>query len=289
MHFFELLHSIQNMFEYKCDDVSCETFRSNFLEEYASLDVFATAKMIDDKLWCLPCSISGKVDYNGVGDTVIITAPNYSSTDKIGTIPLLINNSSFTPDYEIFQFAECLTNTVVSENSQLMYSRLFPCPIAKDNVDLIQYETVIRKMLNGDYAPVLSKTKEWIESENKTDMVNFTDNNKVDKIQYLNQHYETLYKRFYNIFGQSIQNTGKLAQSLQDEIHSHDWISFIYPLDKLKQRKKFVNEINKIYGLNMTVEFSEPWRKKYENMLKEADINEIKNEQINQSKTEDSK
>ena len=51
-------------------------------------------------------------------------------------------------------------------------------------------------------------------------------------------------------------------------------VSWIIPNDRLKQRKKFVETYNKVFGHNATVKYSEAWLNAYNKYMKEVQPNE---------------
>ena len=56
----------------------------------------------------------------------------------------------------------------------------------------------------------------------------------------------------------------------EGEIHSDINVSWIIPQDRLKQRQKFVDTYNKVFGHNATVRFSDAWEKAYQKYMEEG-------------------
>lgn len=273
----EILSNIINMFEYKGLPDSCKT---NFLELYAIEGSIATVVEVKGNLFSSRCTTSGNIDYYGIGNRVIITAPGLSLNKKITEVPILWNNSLHLPEMDLLDYTKQLVDIDVSEGFQVLYSRLYPVPVADDNTQLEQYKSFINNLVKGNYAPIISK-RTWADYEENTQLrtLNLTDNTKVDKLQYLSMYRDNIMKRFWNRYGQAVQTTNKMAQVLDDEIHSNDWISIIYPLDRYKERKKFIEQLNKIYGLNASVEFSDPWKYKIDSMLNRINSVHTENEE----------
>ena len=71
--------------------------------------------------------------------------------------------------------------------------------------------------------------------------------------------FEDCLKRFYNFYGQPMQNQNKRAQSISDEIHGQDSTSFILPYQMLNCRVALCDEINRIFGTDISVKFSPLW------------------------------
>ena len=51
-------------------------------------------------------------------------------------------------------------------------------------------------------------------------------------------------------------------------------MSFILPNDRLKMRRKGWDKVNKLFGTNVTVDFSDAWKTESIKYKKEADIDE---------------
>ena len=69
----------------------------------------------------------------------------------------------------------------------------------------------------------------------------------------------------------AMQITAKLAQQTNAEMHGADDISMIYPLEQLKYRKRFIDDLNKYYGekysFNASVEFGELLKNNYDRVI----------------------
>lgn len=260
VYFTQLTQVVSSMFEYSGID---ENVDLGLLEYYASLCGMATIVEVDGKFWAMRAQYSSDVDINGIGKNVIASSATYNKNVLRETIPILRNNNTFTPDLFIWMFSDMLSETSVSENMQLMHSRLCPYPIANNNAEKAKIDACIDGLINGKFMTPVSE-KEWKDEDRQRDVINLTDNNKTDKLQYLNLYHDSVMKRFWDWIGQPMQNTGKLAQPLTDEIHSHDNSAFIYPLMKLKEREKFCKQCNELYGWNCSVDFAKPWKMKLE-------------------------
>lgn len=260
MYFIQLVDVVASMFEYTGID---ENVDIGILERYTCLCGMASIVKVNDKYWAMKAQYSSDVDINGIGKNVIVNSATYNKNVSRETIPVLRNNQTFMPDFFLWHYASCLAENEVSEIMQLLHSRLCPYPIANNNVEKVKIDECIQGMLNGKFMTPISE-RDWKDEDKQRDVINLTDNNKVDKIQYLNQYHDNIMKRFWNLLGQPVQNTGKLAQPLTDEIHSFDDSAYIYPIIKLEERKRFCEQCNTLYGWNCSVDFSKPWKMKME-------------------------
>jgi hypothetical protein len=57
-----------------------------------------------------------------------------------------------------------------------------------------------------------------------------------------------------------MQNQNKRAQSISDEIHGQDSVSMILPLQMLKCRQALCENINNIFGTEISVDFNPLWK-----------------------------
>lgn len=193
-----------------------------------------------------------------------------SKQGKIGeTFAVGFNNSIFAPDFFIMKTASVLTEIDVSERCNVLFSRFLRIPRVSDTKEKTAIENAVKAISDGRFETVISNniiddvlTGEY-KNEKFLDLVDVKD---VDKLQYLNQYRDNIIKRFFQIYGQGMQTTSKLAQQTTDELHGNDAVSLIIPYDKLKCRKKMCDNVNNIFGTNITVDFSECWKDSVQEM-----------------------
>ena len=252
---------------------------------------------------CGVCKINGGL-YTGVGgycgnvvnfvpDSYLIT--NVGVGEKQGKVGVDFavgwNNSLAMPDLRLMQIASVLTEIDVSERCNVIFSRFLRIPLVRDTKEKVAIENAVNSIIKGKFETVMSdnvleKMINTGSAENK--FLDLVDVKEVDKLQYLNQYRENVLKRFFMEYGQGMQTTSKLAQQTTDEIHGTDAISMILPLDRLKRRKKFVEDINKLFGTNITVDFSECWKDQREEMNTLTKSGEIQKESVtDESKNDD--
>ena len=85
-----------------------------------------------------------------------------------------------------------------------------------------------------------------------------------DHIQYLTHAKDDVWRFFWQLYGMNSQGTSKMAQQSVEEVSNNDCASLIIPLERLEQRKKDTKVLNKKFGWNVTVDFSEAWRARVE-------------------------
>lgn len=189
---------------------------------------------------------------------------------KIGEVFAVgYNNSTLSPDFMLMQTASILTEIDVSERCNVLFSRLLRIPKVADEKEKVSIEKSIKAVMDGKFEAVVSKNvmeqiMETGSADNK--FLDLCDIKDIDKLQYLNQYRDNVVKRFYQIYGQGMQTTAKLAQQTTDELHGSDTIAMIVPVDMLRRRKDMCVQINSLFGTDISVDFSECWRDSREEM-----------------------
>lgn len=184
-------------------------------------------------------------------------------------VAVLWNNASRAPDLDLIDTSIALTETITSEGINVLFSRLLRIPIAKDERERKIIEDAIKAIIQGNIQAISSSLKlgdiigeKSVDQSGKfLDLVDIKD---VDKLQYLNQYYDNRLKRFLQWHGVPLQITAKLAQQTTQEIHGADNYSMIYTMHQLEYRKRFIDDLNRIFGCNATVELSPVWKESYD-------------------------
>lgn len=172
------------------------------------------------------------------------------------------NDFTASPDWNLLQYASIFTEIDVSERLNVLFARLLRIPKVGDNKERKAVEDAIQDLLDGRPTAVTSPNvlSDYLEGKEDNKFLDLADDTKIDKLQYLNQYRDNVLKRFFTLYGQGMQNTAKLAQQTTDELHGNDGVSMILPLQMLKKRKEWIEEVNAVFGTNITVDFSEAWK-----------------------------
>lgn len=252
-----LWNTLLDMFEYKNLP---DTIPKRFLETilHSTGEVFISK--IDGELIASHGTLSGDVDAYGLGTECIAVCPTGDAHGERGKdIAYGINNDTATPDMLVYWIAHLLAETDKSIKLNVIYSRLLKIPKVSNEKDKAMFEEIIKKVMDGEPKAYASSNALDLEFGSGTETFELTDANKIDKLPYLTQFFEDCLKRFYNFYGQPMQNQNKRAQSISDEIHGQDSVSFIIPIQMLRCRQAMCEEINRIFGTDISVEFSPVW------------------------------
>ena len=276
----ELVNVLLSMFEY--DNIP-KGLNTTFLELFAINNGKVAVGKINDKLVAVRGDLSDSLDEYGIGSKYIGATLNGKDVNWVVDTDcvILYNTELMTPDTEIPYYSSMLTETDKSIEFQILYTRLAPLLVATN--DNIKNELIekVNKIHSGNLCNVISSNVlEQIETNGQPlYKIDFTDNTKVDRLQYLTHFHDDLIRQFYMKFGQNVQGTGKMAQQSTDEINGENSLSFILPLNKLKQRQEFCKKLNEMFGTNLQVRFSEAWKIEYERFMKSAESNTVESKE----------
>lgn len=280
VHWNWLFNNLVSMFEY---DGLPDTLRQEFIETMFITQGTCGVTEWHGDLYTGPGGYTGDI-VNFIPKEYLITVTGLKNTNELrGEVgkdfAVGWNNANCSPDLALLQYASILTEIDVSERVNLIFTRFLRIPKVRDSKEKRVVEDAIGAIMDGRFTAVVSDNIEKILGDEPDDnkFLDLVDIKEVDKLQYLNQYRDNIVKRFYQMYGQGMQSTAKLAQQTTDELHGNDSVSMIIPLQRLAYRKKFVEDINKLFGTNITVDFSEAWKESREEMH-EDDINEVQDE-----------
>lgn len=260
---------------YKWDNLP-NTIPAEWIEKYLILYGVCGVGNINGKLTAVMGGLCGDVDGYGIGTQFVGATPIGDINGKRGEdIAVGFNNSLYMADMLLTKFADGLTEIAKSYDLNIRYARLMPMPVVRDNKDKIAIDSALDRLQNGEMKTTVKIDSFYdpiIQDKNDIPVLNLSDVSKIDKLQYLSLAFDDQIRRIANIYGQSLQTTAKNRQALSDEIHGNDSLSFILPLDRLRQRQKFAEEINNIFGTDITVDFSECWKIEYEKFKKSNEM-----------------
>ena len=274
------------MFEYKN---APDTFLTNYLEYYFIKNGMVAAFRIpegrgssgfpDGSLIVTTCSLGTELNPYGRGAEVIAVTKNgwefradrYSDKIAVG-----FNNLSELPCQDIKADAEELSEVDKSLMYLIFWTRLTPIIRVCDEKERAEVLSAFKNIKEGLPVTITSKKilKELGLEDNFT-VEDLTRPDFADKIQHTARLREDILRWHYTRYGQTIQGDTKLAQQSVDEVNGTVSSSLILPLNMLKARRAFIDEVNRKFGTNIEVELAGSWRAevtKYENNTGESEI-----------------
>ena len=197
---------------------------------------------------------------------------------------VFFNNRNHTPDINIPRYADLLAKIDISLNANIVNSRMSPIVVAKDNNTKNQLAEIIKQNHDGHTEVITSPNILNEEGDNIT-VVNITDVNASDKIQYLLHAKDDLTREFLNLYGLHITGTGKMAQQSVEEITGSNNAALVIPYEMMKARNDTLQRFNAITGLNVVCQLSESWQR--EELEAENTITQIQPYNAIEDKSED--
>lgn len=263
-YFNMFLNILLDMFEW---EGLPESIPARFLEMilHSKGEVFIGRETEDAPLVAAIGSLSGDIDDYCLGTECVAVTPRQSLEGKRNIdIAYGVNNKTATADTLLYWLSHMLAENDRSMELVSTYARLLPIPKVRDEKDKQMFDELIDKLIDGDPKSFASRNAlSEALGDNATNILNITDPEQTDKLQYLSRFADDIIKRFYNFYGQPLQTQNKAAQSISDELHGMDSVSFILPLQMLQCRQALADNINKIFGLEVSVRFSQPWEIEY--------------------------
>lgn len=217
----------------------------------------------------------------GEGSEVIATTANgherkfksrYGEDVVVG-----FNNINKTSCSDINQDADTLAEIDLSIMYLIHYTRLYPIFKAADEKSRSKIIDAFKNMEIGKPLTIIDKPLlEDMEIESSTITSDTLTNPELSRvIQYTSKLREDVKRWHFTKYGQTINSSSKLAQETVDEVNGAVSASLILPLDMLEARRRMIDEVNRKFGTDITVDFSGAWRAeitRYEDISGEPEI-----------------
>lgn len=218
------------------------------------------------------CELGGEPYPNGIGSTAICRCDdgkvqefkNWIDNPKVC---VMFNNLTKTPDYTIGMTSEVLGEIDGAIKLQVKHSKLYPIPVVRNDKQKAAIEGVMSKIDNEEYGAIVSdNVLDDVLGTGKRDVytVDVTRPEMSDHIQYLTHAKDDVWRFMWQLYGMNSQGTSKMAQQSVEEVTNNDAASLTIPLGRLKQRQLDTVVLNRKFGWNVTVDFSEAWRTRVE-------------------------
>lgn len=276
-----LTNILSSMFVYKGTPEELELY-TQFIDIYRILEGAAAICMIDGIPVICHVNFGGKPNHYGIGTIAICSTDDgvveqFEDWENNENVAIFFNNCVWAPDMNIGRYSDMFAELEVSLKTNILFSRMYPIPVTKDGKTQKVIEESIKNILDGKIATILNEdrlSKYMDKPGNTIEMVQLTDVDKSQYIQYLSKFRDDLFRWFLSLYGMNSQGSSKLAQQTVDEVNQDNNASMIIPHDMLRQAQKGCDMANKKFGWNMDVSFSECWMSRLANMddeFKETD------------------
>ena len=197
------------------------------------------------------------------GDNVNITM--FMSTDvyqrKVGIdCELIFNNSTRTPATDIYTFAELFKDLDISLKVLIKKSRLINTPLARNEFERQQIQEMLNDIEVGNWKAIqsrLDKVEEFTENRKPLEVLELTQAEATNYLQYLALCKNSLKEFFFTKYGHSLRNTSKVAQQSKDEVNDLDITSQILIDNMYKNRVQGWERVNKLFNTDFSCDFGE--------------------------------
>lgn len=263
-----LLTCDEMMFEYEGLPEGIDQFR---LEDFLNITGGVVWKVIDGKHMVAPFpSRTGQIDQWGYGETAHSTTLNGISLEGVvGVDAAIIYNSTCRfPQTDNYIDADIFTAIDVASKANVKFSRIAPLFACENSKQQKALDELLGKIFEGELKTIVSDRDVNInapqgESGLKV-LETMTEPEKIQYLQYLSQYFDIRMRRHFMRRGLSLKTSDKQAQVTKDEVHGMDACTWFYPLSKLRARRDGLEMVNKIYGTNISVDFSELWKQEWD-------------------------
>ena len=212
----------------------------------------------------------GEIDQYGDG-TDLAGATNNGSPLQ-GTIGkdcvIIYNRSDRLPEFDNMIDASSLMEIDKSATINVRFSRVAPLYSCTNDTTRKALDNLLNDVMEGQLKTIVSDNiTDNLMPESGTQLLDVTEPEKIQYIQYLTQYYDAVLRRHYNRRGLQIRTGTKAAQQSQSEIFGFDAISWVLPLARLKARQDGWQKFNELFDENVQVRFSDLWMQEYEAYL----------------------
>lgn len=189
---------------------------------------------------------------------------NWRENPDIG---IFFNNLTYTPDTFIDKYSYMLAELDTSIMANVIFSRLKPIPIAKNQQEKNRIDQIFSDLTNGSMKTILQDLSlvDLVESNRPAiEVMNLTDVESSKYIQYLSHLHDNLISRLFFMMGLSIQDTGKQAQISIEELNKNKNAAISILNGWYNQRKLGFDNFNKKSNSDLVFDYSDIWKSEIE-------------------------
>lgn len=222
------------------------------------------------------------------GDGTDLAGATNNGSPVMGTIGkdvvIIYNRSDRMPELDNMIDASALMEIDKSAAINVKFARVAPLYSCSNDNTRKALDNLISEVIEGNIKTIVSDNiTDQLLPEGSTQLLDITEPEKIQYIQYLTQYYDAVVRRHYNRRGLQVRTGTKAAQQTQSEIFGFDAISWVLPLARIQARQEGFRAFNELFGENVQVRFSDLWQQEYaayqvrtlqEDAQKEGAVNE---------------
>lgn len=235
-----------------------------------------------------PCAFIGVPNQTGETDKVITQGSDYAleiDLTKDNAVIIKNNDYMYSEYLNLMWFSDMLARTDESEKALIIWSKMHPIAKAQTGIEAEKLKEVIKGIIeDGALFDIISDNSKMISgtpTSRDDNVLRLTDENAVEKMHFLSEFHYELIRRYCTLYNMPFRTNSKSAQSLESELHNTDIFSKIINANRLKCRQDAAEKINSVFGLNVSVDFSDLI--KDENKIIDSNIQE----EVNEAKTQE--
>lgn len=251
-----IVNSLAQLFKYEGVDFNQFEFENTLIWN-------GDAALVPYKDKFVPCTCKGigmlnpELKYDTYNVYYLNKMP-YRDNMPIDELAYCYNTKDKQPALNILRFADLLSEVDLSMVFNVQRSRLSPIAVAEDDNQRIQLKNCMDATAKGNYEVIAASIlNQGQTNSGKVNVINLNDVTTIQYIQYLSEFHDALTRRLYTMYGFAVQETSKHAQVNTDESNARDGVSWLIPDNMLDCRREFCDRFNKIYGTNLTVDYSD--------------------------------
>lgn len=256
--YFELYEIVLGMFTY-----TGLPWRKEFVEDLLLRYGWASIGKDDNGVHVGYISYN-ELDENNIpiGEATLVTRHGYEMRGEIDKdIILGFNNDIRLPELKLEFYADLFNETDISIKSIIQKARLNPIPLARDSKIQKALDNAMSEIKAGNTKAIAydSIRDDFIEGAEPVTMLQLTEPEHTDKLQYMSKFYDDLLRRVLTYYGHPLSSASKMAQVTSAELEGYTTYSRIYPNILLEARKDFMERCNEKLGTEFEVDFSKAW------------------------------
>ena len=217
-----------------------------------------------------------------IGPATLTTRHAYQMDGVIDeNIVLGFNNNIRLPELKIQEYADMFSEADISIKSIIKKARLNPVPLARDSKVQKALNDIMGEIEEGNTKAIAYDAirDDLFEGSDPVTILHLTEPEHTDKLQYMSKFYDDQLRRFMTFYGHPLSSASKMAQVTAAELEGYTTYSRIYPEILLKERQAFIDEANRLFGTDLSVDYSKAW----EHLKNDIVLNneEVTNDEIN--------
>ena len=179
-------------------------------------------------------------------------------------ILVFFNTPLRNPDMFVEKYAEALSNIDYSIMNNVYFSRMHPFPVARDKKTKNRIDQCLKDVNKGEFTTVLMENSlsDIIEGDS-IDVINVTDVEKSQYIQYLSHLHDKYIGRLFFLMGLGASEAEKRAQISIPELEKNDDASIGMVLAWYQAREDAIDAARD-KGHDLFFDFSDVWKRRYE-------------------------